>query len=158
MLEKVNYKDRCRVTELFEFVNSREDYDFYYFSDNSKNYVTDIPSLKKFLRLSVCNYAYSDKGYYKGLILVVKDIVAGQKKFYIKMNAINYKVALDLLTMVLWNFNTDLYVKVKRNSRYIDVLKYKGFRFLDEKGNQILLERKATPKEQIRIYRKEGDD
>ncbi len=158
MLEKISHNNSTRVSELFEFVSNNEDYDFYYYKADSKIYITDIPSLRTAIKDSVCNYTYSDKGFYKGVVLVLKSDIPNNKRFYVKMNATDPKVALDLLTILLWNFNRDLYARVKKDSKFIDVLKYKGFRFVAVKGNQILLERKAFPIDTSRVYRKEGDD
>lgn len=157
MIEKISYKNNYRVTELLEFLNNNEDYDFYYYRDNARNYIRDTKTLKSFLKESICNYAYTENGDCKGIILVSRMIVDNKKKFYVKINTSGPKIAIDLLTILLWNFDKDLYINIKYDSKFMDVLKYKGFRFINSKGNQVLLERKSFPLDKNKIYVKEED-
>lgn len=145
MIEKVTTKNEYLLVNILEFLNSYEDSDFYFVRDNVRIYVRDVQVLKSLIRESICCYAYLDNGDCKGVIVVWKSYIEDKKKFNLRVNAKNSKIAVDLLTIVLWNYNIELHSKVDKSSKFVESLKFKGFRHVFSKGNKILLERKANP-------------
>lgn len=129
---------------LLDFITETNDYDFYYTKDNTRIYITDINNLKTFLRGTSIAYGYRNKGDYQGIIVAWKSIGGDKKRYYIKIKAKSKKVAQDLLTVLLWNFNKDLFCKIKKDSQFLEVMKFKGFRFEGSRGTQILLHRKPN--------------
>jgi hypothetical protein len=157
MIQKLVLTPKNRVAiHVVDYLANHDDYDFYYTKDNVRMYVTDERSLRMFARESVQSYVAVDQGDYQGIILVWRSDGAGTSRYYVKINAISAKVATDLLTILTWNFNKELYVKIRKDSPLVEAFKYKGFRFVGGRGSQILLQRKPAPYE-IKIYEKEAD-
>ena len=149
MIERIDtcgYKD---YSDLLDFLNNNFSYDFYFSQDNAKVYITDKPSLKALLRNTVCAFGKRERGDYKGIIIVWRSIKEGIKKYYVKINACNDKVAEELITILNWNFGKEMFFRIRNNSKLIEVAKRKGFRFFMEKGPYIILKGKSL------IYKKE---
>lgn len=132
---------------LAEFICEKEqDYDFYFTNENSRHYITDLSSLKKFIKQSntifVCR---DDKMDFQGLVLLWKSSGGGISRYYIKLFAINERIAEKLLIVLIWNSTTDIYAKFRRDNRFLPLLKNKGFRFQASRGAQLLLHRKFVP-------------
>lgn len=142
---------------VLEFLANNENYDFYFTEANTRYYVTDIPSLKKLIKSSVCAYGLKERGDYQGIALIWKGIGENKVRHYIKLSATNSKVARDLLTVLLWNSNKDLFVKIKKDSQFLNVFKQKGFKFIASRGIQLLLYRKYIPRETKVYYKKEDE-
>ena len=157
MIEKLVVNKKSKLTDLLHFVEGLKDSDFYYTKDNQRLYVTDINSLKGFLRDSSQVYVCKDaRGDYQGILLVWKSIGGGQTRYYVKVNAVSSKIATDLLTILTWNFNRQLFVKIRKDSKLIEGFKFKGFRFEGSRGTQLLLKRDKSPYE-FKTYQKEAD-
>lgn len=156
MIEKLVVSKKSKLTDLLCFIERVNDSDFYYTKDNQRLYVTDANSLKGFLRDSCQVYTCKDKGDFKGILLVWKSVGGGQTRYYVKLNAVNAKFATDLLTILTWNFNRQLHVKIRKDSKLIEAFKFKGFRFEGSRGTQLLLKRDKSPYE-FKTYQKEAD-
>jgi hypothetical protein len=83
-----------------------------------------------------------DKGRCSGVLSVWKSVGGDKIRYYLKLGALDEKTAEQLLTILLWNFTKDLYVKVRKDNKFLGVLKRKGFRFQAGRGSQVLLYRK----------------
>ncbi len=143
MIERMDVKNQTECSWLVEFLTSNVDYDFYFTEDNTRIYITDIPSLKKLFKASEHIYALKEDGDYKGIILVWKSVGGGKTRKYVKINAKDERVARDLITVLMWNCFDDLYIKVRKDSPILPAVKQKGFRFEGGRGSQILLRGKA---------------
>ena len=157
MIEKIVKITPTLLTEVLDYLDKNQDYDFYYTHDNTRVYITDERSLKSLLRESTEAYIARNKGDIVGIILVWKSIGAGTKRYYVKINTQSQQVATDLLTILTWNFNRKLHVKIKKDSKLIEVFRYKGFRFDHGRGTQVLYQREPNAFE-FRAYQKEGDE
>ncbi len=129
---------------LLELVKEYNNYDFYNTFDNQRNYVSDILSLKKFIKSSVMSFIIETKEEYEGLLLIWKGIGGNVDRYYIKVIAKNKKIVEKLLTVALWNFNGDLYAKISKTSDFLESFKNRGFKFSGGRGRQILLKREKT--------------
>ena len=156
MIERLVLSKRSKLADLVNFIDSKNDFDFYYTKDNTRTYITDEYSLRNFLRETVCNYVYKDQGTIKGIISVWPSIGGDIKRYYVKINADNPKIATDLFTILTWNFNKELFIKIKKDSKFVECAKYKGWRFCGGRGVQLLLQRKANEYE-YRAVQKESD-
>lgn len=156
MIEKFVVSKRSKLAEIMQFIDSNQDYDFYFTKDNTRTYITDEKSLRCFLRETTCTYVYRDNGDVKGLISVWKSMGGDVKRYYVKINAQSAKIAQDLLTILTWNFNKELFIKIKKDSKFVEPFKYKGFRFIGGRGVQLLLQRKPNEFE-FRTIQKEED-
>jgi len=83
-----------------------------------------------------------DKGKCSGVLSVWKSVGGDTIRYYLKLGAFDDNIADKLLTILLWNFTKDLYVKVRKDNKFLGVLKRKGFRFQAGRGSQVLLFRK----------------
>ena len=156
MIEKFVLSKNSKLAEIMQFIESNQDYDCYFTHDNTRTYITDEKSLKCFLRETICTYVYKENGNVGGLISVWKSMGGDVKRYYVKINAASAKIAQDLLTILTWNFNKELFIKIKKDSKFVEVFKYKSFRFIGGRGVQLLLQRKPNEYE-YRAMVKEAD-
>ena len=145
MIEQLTKKPK-KYEEIIIFLTNQFDYDFYITENNVRLYMTDKSNLKKFLRQSSLVFYKKEKGDYKGIIGVFKSIGGGKTRYYVKVAAVNFNTAKDLLTVLLWNFEKDLYIKIRKDSKFVSAFKNKGFRFRGGRRCQILLYRKFIKK------------
>lgn len=154
MIEQLTKKlKNNEYNELNTFFLDYFDYDFYITQENIRLYMTDKTNIKKFLKQCVKVFIKKEKGNYQGLIGIWKSLGGGKVRYYIKIVAIDFTVAKDLLTGLLWNFENDLYVKIRKDSKFVSAFKTKGFRFVGGRGCQILLRRKYIDPKKIKIKR-----
>lgn len=139
-------KNTTQLANFVYFLDCSDDLDFYFTENNSRFYIRDIPTLKKFLNQS-CSIFYSsnESSDFDGIILVWKSTGGGIERYYVKLTAENPKIAEALVTNLLWNFNKDLFIKIRKDNKFLNVFKKKGFSFIGGRGYQVLLKRKAYP-------------
>lgn len=123
---------------LTEFVKENKDTDFYVTENNSRVIIEDATSLKKLLKQSNSVRIIEERGDVLGIILLWKSI-GNVTRYYVKLNAINEDIADRLLTVLIWNERKELYTKIKKTSKFVKVFKNKGFDFLGDRGQEILL-------------------
>lgn len=157
MIEQFNVANRKEYGWLLEFLNENFDHDFYFTHQNSRIFVTDKKTLGIFLRECSHIYTIKEKGDYSGIIAVWKSLGGNKFRYYVKLNAKTPKIAKDLITVLLWNCSKDLYFKIRKNSRFLNAIKKKGFKFKGGRGIQILLHRKYRP-DIFKINIKEEED
>lgn len=124
---------------LLEYVRSSQDDDFYITNNNLRLPIKDENSLKIFLKESRNVMVTYDRGDIVGVIGLWKSIGNGVCRYYIKQNACDEKVADKLLTVFLWNNNKELYIKIKKSSKFYKVFRNKQFNFKGDRGSQTLL-------------------
>lgn len=154
MIEPFSISSKFGKKHAFELLGLLDNSDLYYTKENNRVFVRDITSLRKLLRDSSHVYVRQEKGMYTGLILLWRSIGSGVKRHYVKVVAKNNKIAKDLLTVLLWNCTLEIFTKVKKNDKLLNVFKEKGFRFVGSRGLQILLNRKPI---HYKIYEKEDE-
>ena len=134
---------------LLEFLIEHSDYDFYFTEDNNRIYVTDLKSLKKLLKNTSKIYIQKEKDDYIGCVLILKSFDKVQPRYYIKVCAKSTKIAKDILTVLLWDSKKELFIKLRKDSKFLNIFKEKGFRFQGSRGVQILLNRKPMIYEKV---------
>jgi len=134
----IQYKTKD-FTGLSEFVKNNLDDDFYITSNNQRLQIKDEKSLKIFLKESRNIMITEERGDVLGVIALWKSIGNGITRYYIKQNSCDEKIADKLLTVFLWNVNTDLYIKIKKSSKFYKVFRNQQFNFKGDRGTQTLL-------------------
>ena len=150
MIESFRLKKNTHIAELLSFIMTDFDYDFYYTHENSRIYISDVYNLKRLIKASSHIYTLEENGNYAGIILLWKSIGGGKERYYIKIKAINAEVAKKLITILLWHIQKEVYVKIKKDNKFLSVFRNKGFKFLGGRGIQILLSYK--PKKEREDY------
>lgn len=148
-------KKQSLFNNLFDLILKHSNIDFYLTKNNIRYYMVDQQNLKLFLNEIILSYVIEEKGDYDGFIGVLKSIGGGKKRYYIKLIAKNFKIAQQLLNVLLWNFDADLYIKINKNSTFVSAFKNKGFRFKAGRGVQLLLYRKYINKPKKIIIKKD---
>jgi hypothetical protein len=138
-----NYKKEHFLSTL-DFVKNNLNQDFYITKDNHRTNINNSVSLKFLLKECVDNKIVIEKGDILGIVSLWKSLGNSVGRCYIKLNAINEEIADKLLTVTLWNTKQELWVKIKNNSKFLNVFKNKGFIFagvrgVGDKGDEILL-------------------
>jgi len=141
-VQKVNVRNEMQRLEIMDYLSTRFDYDFYVTENNERMYITEYSNLLKLFKNSDSIYIYEDGIDIRGLVLVWRSYGGGKKRRYVKIHAENSNIATKLLTVLTWNSNTDLFVKIRKDSKYLQSFKSKGFRFVGGRGIQLLLKRK----------------
>lgn len=115
---------------------------FYYTEDNKRVYAKNKKDILTLFRSSVKHYvAYDDYNDINGVILIWRGLAGHIERNYVKVVAKNKKITEDLLTVLLWNTDKELYVKLNKGSFLLDAFGKKGFRFFRGRGKEILLRR-----------------
>jgi ribosomal protein L28 len=133
-----DYKKKDFISVL-DFVKHNESYDFYFTGNNTRQLVRDEDSLRNLLKISTDVRIIKDKGDVKGIILIWKSSGNNITRYYVKFNATDEKIANNLITVLIWNTKKDLFIKLKKNSKFLKVLKQKGFDFIGDRGSEILM-------------------
>lgn len=131
-----------QLLNLIEFFQSFFSYDFYITENNTRIYISDYTSIKKLFSQSIKLLAAMDKERCLGVLSVWKSVGGDTTRYYLKLGALDNNIADKLLTILIWNFTKDLHVKVRKDNKFLGVLKRKGFRFQAGRGSQVLLFRK----------------
>ena len=132
---------------LLLFLKEHRNNDFYYTENNNRQFIDNEKDLKNLIKISKTIFVLEEKGEILGIILLWIADGNNIKRYFVKMNALNNKVANDLLSVLLWNCDKELYVKLKKDSSLIDIYKRKGFKFKGNRGNELLLCRYTINKE-----------
>jgi len=155
MVEQLHTLKTKKTLGLLDFFQENFSYDFYITENNNRIYITDYDSLRKLFKESTNIYCIKDRrNDFLGIILIWKSNNNGIERYYVKINAVDEKVASDLITVLLWNFDEDLYVNLRKDSLFLYVFKDKGFRFEASRGFQVLLKRKNYRK----LYKPENNN
>jgi hypothetical protein len=141
MIEKYRKK---HFLDLLEFLKKNFDSDFYYTSNNSRVFIKESKQLKEFLKNTDIIYLECEKGDIIGVIAVWKSLGNNVKRYYVKISSRSNITSKNLLTILLWNFYKELYIKIKKNSKYYSILRDKKFDFVGDRGSELLLHRNKT--------------
>lgn len=146
MIEK--FKSKHFLSTLL-FIQNHSDSDFYITENNIRKFNFTERELRKLFRICTHTYLVEEKGEIAGLILVWKSTGGDIKRYFVKINAINTDIARQLITILLWHQEKDLYIKIKKNSKFTEIFKEKGFVFKGDRGRELLLFRAYIPKPKL---------
>jgi hypothetical protein len=138
---RLTKKEKLQITGMIQEI---PDYfsDFYITKDNLRLFIKNntpllFDGLKKGDKI-----VYDKEG-----IIVVTGFSDGANRKYIKFLVKDNKNADELLRMLSWNLDCDLWCKIKTRNPLIEVLKANGFIFYASRGKELLLVRKSIKKE-----------
>ena len=124
--------------------------------DNKRKTVRTWSDIKSLARESCFAIRKEDKGETTAVLFVWKLNALNVTRNYVKI-AYRALVDVDDLLMVLnWNFNKEVYIKLDKNSPLINSFRQKGFKRCHDRGDEILLCRSANDK-RFWVPYKEGD-
>lgn len=121
-------------------IDTKEE-DFFLTENNQRIRIDSEKTLKKLFRNCSHVYHLEENGESQGVIAVWKSKGNDVERSYVKISAKNSEDARKLITVLLWNFRKELYVKLRKNSPFTHVFKSKGFRFEHGRGLQNLMKR-----------------
>ena len=143
MITKLNPSDKKKHDGILDFITNNFDADFYMTHENKRVYITEHYQLKILFAESQDIYVLEENSDYLGIALIWVSTGGEKKRYYIKINALNKSVADGLLTQILWDYaEKELFVKIKKNNKFLSTFYRKNFKFLGGRGSQILLHRK----------------
>jgi len=131
------FSPRVHLTGVLGILNDRHQ-DFYITADNRRVHISDKYTLKKLVRQSSRVHVIINRDE-QGIMAVWKSIGNGIPRHYIKFAATSPKVVDKLLTTILWTEFKPLYIKIKKASPFLRTFKNKGFTFIGDRGNEVLL-------------------
>lgn len=111
--------------------------DFYITRSNLRLFIKENTHLLYELLQKGDKIAYSEE---EGIALIIGWSDKSPRK-YLKVLARNDKTADKLIKIVNWRIKEELYVKVKKNNPLLKILQKNNFRFLGDRGKEILLVR-----------------
>jgi Zn-finger domain-containing protein len=133
MINKLTQDNISDVIEFLKKYNFRGD--VYITKGNQRIFLEkDIESLKSIIKNQEC-YGQYDKELL-GLYIILKE--KGYRT-YLKIIANNEKTAIELVRYFNWNYEDEIYVKIKKNNPFVNILIGDGFKFLKPRPGQELL-------------------
>lgn len=139
-------KDGVYLSEIISSVKSN---DFYFTLNNKRIVINDLSKLKQLLKESY-NTFYECSENKKGIVMIWKSFGGNKERCYVKILADSPQTARDLLTVLLWDYKKDLYVKLRRNSEFFPIFIEKGFEFRGGRGLEVLLITNEAIREKLR--------
>ncbi len=154
MIEALKFNKEVN-NDLVDFINKGKR--LYITHDNKRQAIKTLNDLKLLYKESAFAIRKVDKGCTRAVLFVWKSNSFNVTRNYIKIEYENIVDVDDVLMVLNWNFNKEVYVKLDKNSPLIDSFRKKGFKkCYDNRGNEILLCRSKNDKRFIPPY-KEGD-
>lgn len=132
------YKPKI-FNSLLSFIKENISEDFYFTENNSRIIIKDENSLKKLLKSCSNINIIEEKGDVLGVIMIWKSVGNNLTRYYIKLNAINDSIADKLISVLLWSKKNDLFVKIRKSSKFYKIFRNNYFNFLGDRGNEVLL-------------------
>lgn len=115
--------------------------DFYITKNNLRLFLKDNPELLSESLKAGDKLVYGDE---EGLIFITGWSDNSPRK-YVKILAIDGNSADRLLKAMAWEIKTDLYIKIKKNNPLLAILKKNNYRFIGDRGLEVLLCKKYIP-------------
>ena len=142
VIQKVDKTDVFVQHDILEFLSDNFDYDFYITHNNERIYITDSENLRKLYKNTQEIYYIEEDDKVQAIGFVWSSFGGDVSRNYAKMLAVDNEHAKKILTALIWKHKYDLYVKLRNDSRFMDVYKMKGFRYQAGRGFQTLLKRR----------------
>ena len=133
------YNNKKHFIDLLLLVSENSNYEFYITEDNNRLTVKDRLSVTKLFKNVTIAYISEQDTILDGIMLVWQSIGGNVKRNYVKFNVLNKKVAENLLNTLVQDYKGKLYIKIKKDSSYLELFKDKDFRFCHDRGRELLL-------------------
>lgn len=141
-------------SDLEDFVGTRNN--LFITKDNKRKNIKSLADLKDLYKESCFAIRKEDKGSTQGILFVWKYNALNGIRNYVKVEYNSITDVDDLLMVLNWNFNKEVYVKLDRKSPLIDSFRKKGFKVCHDRGDELLLCRSKNDKRFIPPYK--GDE
>ena len=131
--------------------------DFYFTRDNIRISLRDNPEIL-FNALKKGDMVVMDSQNEAG-IAVITGWSDNSARKYVKILTRDEKIADKMLKMINWHINVDLYVKIKKNNKFLKTFQRNFYKFVGDRGQEILLQRKYIPRKDYTylILKEKGD-
>lgn len=129
--------------------------DFYVTKDNVRIYLRDNSDIL-FSYLNRGDVIVYDQDNEVGIGLVTGWSDRSLRK-YVKILTKDEHLASNLLKIINWNANIDLYAKLKKNNPLVKIFQQNQYAFIGNRGAEILLMRKYIPRFERIIYKEEDN-
>lgn len=135
ILTKLTQEQKEEVTKI---VNKIPDYigDFYLTSNNLRLYVRENLEILFELLEKGDKIVYCNEG-----IGIVNGYADKFKRKYVKLLTNNFKTGDEILQLIIWDSEQNLWVKLKKNNPLLEVFKNNGFLYVQNRGQEELLTR-----------------
>jgi hypothetical protein len=144
ILQYTNKSDE--FLDLLDIISNCKNEDFYLTENNQRIFIKDSETLKKLLsETEICFFENTPIN--QGIILIWRSHGGDKVRYYIKLIANNEETTRGLLTMLFWNFDKNIFLKIKKDSKFLHIFKEKGFKFIGGRGSEILLTRNKFTRE-----------
>lgn len=143
MIEQYNKKKHW--LSVYDFIRTHKDSDFYITENNMRCVIDNEISLKKLIRSAKQIYLLAEKGDIQG-ILVLWVSLGNVPRTYIKLSTLNEDTADKLISVMLWNSEVEVFAKIKKYSKLLKVFRNKGFQWIGDRGQEVLLKHIAYRK------------
>ena len=132
-----DYKNKYEFN-LSYFIKNNIDSDFYVIKESSRKLINDDKTLNLFLKQSKDVRIIIDKGDILGVVGIWKVIEDNIRRDYIKINATDKNIFERLITVVVWNTKNTVLIKVKKDYKFMNILRNKGFDFVSSNNQEII--------------------
>lgn len=140
--------------ELLNFIGTN----LYITKDKKRRTIRTLSDLKLLARESCFAIRKEEKGCTTAVLFVWKSNDLNVSRNYVKIAYKDIIDADDVLMVLNWNFNKELYVKLEKNSPLIDSFRKKGFKRCNDRGEEVLLCRSSNEKHFIAPYKGDEDE
>jgi hypothetical protein len=135
----IKYNPNSHYIELLGFVLDNPSLEFYYTENNERKFIKDDLTLKNLLKNSNHVFIEENSGSISGLILLWEARGGDKVREYVKFLVSSETVLSNLLKVFSYTSTKDLYIKVKKDSKYLQTFKNNNFQFKNGRGNEVLL-------------------
>lgn len=156
-LKQMLSADERRTVEycLYDIVDLYND--FYCTKDNVRISYRDNPEIL-FRDINKGDKIVLEDNNEKGIAVVTGWSDKSARK-YVKILTRDEKLADRMLKIITWTTTCDLYVKIKKNNKFLKTFQRNFFKFVGDRGQEILLLRKYIPKKDYTYFiKKEKGD
>jgi hypothetical protein len=141
MVKRFNIKSKNHIASVLDFLKHQYTKDFFYTKDNQRIFIETEKQLKEMLKECKEVWFLEENDETIGIIVIWISRGGEVQREYIKMCAKNYDAADALVSVLLWNYNKETFIKIDKNSVFLKLFNRKGFKFLSGRGQQTLLKR-----------------
>ena len=141
MIKRLKLSSSHEVLNLLDFLRHQYAPDFYFTKDNQRVYIETEKHLRQLLKECPEVWVSDDEKDINGILVLWTSVGGDIKRNYVKMAAKNNIVADQLLSVLIWNYSKETFIKINKKSTFLKLFYQKGFKFLSGRGKQLLLKR-----------------
>lgn len=143
MISPLNKKEKF---SFLDYCSEVKDDDFYITRDNKRKFLNNLEVADQVFndvikRGDLC-YISEDKTI-NGILLIVGFSDKAPRK-YLKIHADNLKVVNGLLRVLNWNYEGEVFLKIKKTNPVFKLLRKYRFRMIGNRGKEVLFSKQFT--------------